>query len=167
MPFTFLFALMGEHLDCFENVCINLLNMVDWLHICIHIMLKLVHNSPSCAYQEHWQKYPCIQKEFMSICKMRNGWVTSKYVSGSSLPMSVFGCITSFPPFICMQDRPHSLIRILSWKTMKKIKNLLVLVLCNHLFFPLDLSWLTPIKEGKKKKKSQESASTSERLQSN
>ena len=46
-------------------------------------------------------------------------------------------------------------------------KKLLVFILCNHLFLPLAPSWLTPIQEGKKNKNSQESASTSERLQSN
>ena len=37
----------------------------------------------------------------------RPGWVALNEVSGSLLPTSVFGCITSFPPFTCMQDWPY------------------------------------------------------------
>ena len=33
--------------------------------------------------------------------------MTLNEINGSSLPSSVFSHITSFPPFICMQDHPH------------------------------------------------------------
>ena len=37
----------------------------------------------------------------------QHGWLWMIEVSGSSLLTSVSGCITNFPPFICMWDRQH------------------------------------------------------------
>ena len=99
----------------------------------------------------------------------RLGWVTLYEVSGSSLPTSVSGCITSFPPLICMRDNHILQLSIMLQKTMQKT--------CELFFYgrdgsseivpstssePVDIR--LPTQEGKQT--SQESASTRERLRS-
>ena len=55
----------------------------------------------------------------------RPGWVTSNKVSGSSLFMSVSDCITTFPPFICMQNQPYFAAQHNVTKNMQKAPTLL------------------------------------------
>ena len=47
----------------------------------------------------------CYNMSVLTAVRLR--CVTYSEVSGSSLLTSFCGCITCFPPFICMQDQPH------------------------------------------------------------
>ena len=83
--------------------------------------------------------------------------MTSNEVSGSSLPTSVSGHITSFSAVICMSDH------------ISQLSSFVVVVMIVHnQFLPLALNQLgnrPPIQEGKQT--SQEPASTCESLRSN
>ena len=83
--------------------------------------------------------------------------LTLNEVSGSSLPTSVSGGITSFLPFICMWYRPHFTAQFNVVKDNAENSGLfsplfvVVMIVLNQ-FIPLALSQLTnylPTKEGK------------------
>ena len=100
------------------------------------------------------------------------GWVTSKKVSGSSLPTSVFSRITSFPPFICTQDLPYFLAHHNVMKDKAENYDLdFLFVSHDDSFKPVPSTSFEPVdnrlltQEGKLT--SQESASTSESPGSN
>ena len=51
---------------------------------------------------------PVVRIYISMLAAARPGWVTLNEVSGSSLPLSVSGHITSFLPSIFMPYQPHS-----------------------------------------------------------
>ena len=74
------------------------------------------------------------------------GKVTSDEISGSSLPMSVSSCITSFLPLVCSRDRPHFTAQHNVVKDSAEnswVFFVVVVMIILNQFFPLALSQLT------------------------
>ena len=94
---------------------------------------------------------------FSTFTAAKSRWAILNEASGSSLPTSVSGGITSFLPFICMWYRPHFTAQFNVVKDNAENSGLfsplfvVVMIVLNQ-FIPLALNQLTtylPTKEGK------------------
>ena len=107
--------------NCSTSMCLLLLYAKNSLYDRVHFNLKLwvgLYMALSRP-QSLWHQSAVSCENLSTMTAARPGWVTRtrmRSVTVHSLQL-VSGCITNFPPFICIQDWPNSQLSIRSQKT--------------------------------------------------